>query len=108
MRTSALRGVMLALVLTAATLPVSGCGIFTQKCTNFAYSLAPNVQGAATPLLAAEQWAINYPDGAPPLSGWSEVSSNSEGKTLKSGDTTVHVVQVSGGTWMVDSGKYCH
>ena len=99
-----------AISLGACTTTSGSPPIGPPVCTNysaFALSLVANPTGSTTPVAAAESFAVN--PGMPniPRSGWHEASRDSQGATVYSGKTILHVVQGSDHKWLVDSGKRC-
>jgi hypothetical protein len=71
------------------------------------HSLVSDHGGQSSPVKAAEWFAIH--GGVPniPAGKWHEVNHNSQGATVYSGKTLLHIVRGSDGTWLVDSGKRC-
>ncbi len=111
------------LVLAAGVvLALAGCGSSTggtgpdaatnapascSHSTGFALSLARDAGGQPTALKAAVWFAAHGGEQDLPLKGWRAVGRDSAGVTLRAGTSTVHAIQVSDGTWMVDSGTLC-
>ena len=73
----------------------------------FELSLASDRGGKATPIAAANWFAANGGVEDVPRGGWTEVEASAGQATLRSGGSTVHVMQGPDGTWQVDSGHNC-
>ena len=90
---------------TAAQLPMRApnCSTFS----GFELSLASDRGGQPSPARAAEWFAVH--GGVPniPAVGWVKASTDGDGVSVYSGRTILHVIQGTGGTWLVDSGKHC-
>ena len=104
------------------SISLAGCSIATSSvpsglpvCSSysaFELDLVPGYEGQASPVKAAEWfarhsglWKIgvrNIPTG-----DWREANHDSQGVTVYSGNTVLHVVQASNAMWRVDSGKRC-
>jgi hypothetical protein len=80
------------------------------RCRNFTLSLAINHGGQPSALLAASWFAHGHNGLAGwsiPTSGWT-LSETADGQAnVTSGSTTLEVVQLSDGTWAVESGQQC-
>jgi len=63
--------------------------------------------GRASPVDAANWFAVHGGVHGMPTGRWHEADRGGHGATVSSGTTLLHVVQVTGGTWLVDSGKHC-
>jgi hypothetical protein len=70
-------------------------------------SLVSDRGGQSSPLKAAEWFAVH--GGLPniPATGWIKASTDSSGVSVFSGETVLHVMRGTDGTWLVDSGKHC-
>jgi hypothetical protein len=73
----------------------------------FALSLASDTGGQPTPNAAATWFAAHGGIASLPAQGWRVVDQDKDGATLRSGASTLHVVQGSDQTWQVDSGTSC-
>jgi hypothetical protein len=108
----------------AAALALAGCGSSLTTgsarksarapsrtaCANrsgFALSLATDRGGQANPVAAATRLAKDGHIPAIPPSGWRLTDKNQDGATVASGQTVLHAIQGSDGTWQVDSGYSC-
>ena len=96
---------------TAAGTPV-GSGTTTPAdsdvtCTGFSLSLATDHGGQSSPVAAAEWFAGHGGVPGLPGSGWKEDGQDETGTAVRSGTFTLHAVQVTDATWMVDSGTSC-
>jgi hypothetical protein len=79
----------------------------TAVCTGFALSLAVDHSGRPSAMEAEESFIHTDEGTGFPRSGWQETDRDDTGVTLTSGSSTLHAVQVSDGTWFVDSGRQC-
>lgn len=113
---------VLVTLVSLVSLSLAGCDMSTSSmprglpaCANYAafeLDLVPGSVGQPSPVKAAVWFAghaglskigvRNIPTG-----GWREVIHDSQGATVYSGRTILHVVQASDATWRVDSGKRC-
>lgn len=77
-------------------------------CSAFALSLPPGWTGLPTPLAAAEWSAVHggLDDRLPPA-GWADAGTDEAGALVRSGEWTLHVVQLPDRTWAIDSGTNC-
>jgi hypothetical protein len=80
------------------------------RCRNFTLSLAINHGGQPSALLAARWFAHGHNGLAGwsiPTSGWTPSETADGQANVTSGSTTLEVVQLSDGTWAVESGQQC-
>ena len=75
--------------------------------SGFDLSLASDTGGQATPVAAAAWFAAHGGVPALPRHGWRVVGRDAEGANVRSGSSSVHVVQGSDATWLVDGGTRC-
>jgi len=77
-----------------------GVSVFTKGGTS-------GVIGQSSPAAAAKFLASNGLQPRIPRTGWYETGKRIGGATVASGNTILHAVRVSDGSWIVDSGKTC-
>jgi len=63
--------------------------------------------GQSSPVDAANWFAVHGGVDGIPKGQWHESDHGGHGATVYSGHTLLHVIQVTGGTWLVDSEKHC-
>jgi hypothetical protein len=113
--------------LAVATLILGGCtttssapksslaAVTPPRCPNylgFGVSVATKdgtsgVIGQSSPVAAAKFLADDGLQPRIPRSGWHATGKGISGATVVSGNTILHAVRVSDGSWIVDSGKTC-
>jgi hypothetical protein len=80
----------------------------TPTCDGFALSLVSDRGGAPTRIEAVQDFLRSGGVSIPfPTSGWAVAPDGSGRSTTTSGDSTLHLVHGSDGTWQVDSGQRC-
>jgi len=70
-------------------------------------SLYSDRGGQSSPLAAAEWFPDHGGIEGVPQSGWHEEARTETGVSVRSGESTLHVIQGSDGTWQVDGGSSC-
>ena len=96
----------------AAAVALAGCGSTHAhaRCahtTGFELSLVRNRGGQPTPAAAVRWFARHGGVGGVPRGGWRLTGQNASGATLASGQSVLHAIHGSDGTWQVDSGTTC-
>ncbi|MEU2348054.1 hypothetical protein [Modestobacter sp. NPDC049651] len=77
------------------------------RCSAFSLSIADGVAGRPSPVAAAGWFADHGGVGGVPGAGWTDGGADESGAVVRSGGWTLHVVRLSDGTWVVDSGRHC-
>jgi hypothetical protein len=100
---------------TSSSAPNASLAVTLPRCpsyfdfgvSSFAKDRAPGPLGAPSPVAAARSLANDGLQPRIPRSGWHEEGQSRNGATVVSGNTSLHVIQLSDGSWTVDSGKTC-
>jgi len=111
----AVASIILGGCTTTSSAPKSSLAVTLPRCPNyfdfgvstFAKDRAPGPLGAPSPLAAARSLANDGLQPRIPRSGWREEGQGSRGATVVSGNTSLHAVQLSDGSWTVDGGRTC-
>jgi hypothetical protein len=92
------------ILMVAGLIGLAGCT--TSHCTpiNFSLSLTRDSGGKATPIAAAQAFALGPRQPGLPTSGWHQVNRDTQGATVVSGTAHIHAVEGTDGSWQVDSG----
>ena len=75
--------------------------------SGFELSLVTDRGGQANPVAAATRLAKRGHIPGIPRSRWRLTGKSADGATVASGQSVLHVIQGSDGTWQVDSGYSC-
>jgi hypothetical protein len=107
---AALSALLLSIGLAACSTTSAQMPMRAPNCSTYSgieLSLVSDRGGQSSPDQAAEWFAVH--GGVPniPATGWIKMSTDSNGESVYSGKTVLHVVRGADGTWMVDSGKRC-